>query len=244
MKKKINTLRQHKIEIENNRKIWKKKKLIREIYSNYFRMLINEKKKGSILEIGSGMGNIKKIEKDVITSDLFKNINIDKVEDIYNLSFKSNKIDNIIFIDVLHHIEFPKNAFEEMHRILKKNGRVVMLEPSMGLIPRLIFKLFHHEPNGFNFKLNWFKKKNITKRYFAAQSIPWRLFVLKEKKLTNFKIRKISLFSDFKYLASGGFSHKSFYPYSSLYFIKLLDKLLTLISSKLFSARMLVVLEK
>ena len=45
-------------------------------------------------------------------------------------------------------------------------------------------------------------------------------------------------------IGSGGFSYKSFYPFSFFYYIKIIDKILTKISSYLFAARMLVVLEK
>jgi hypothetical protein len=97
-------------------------------------------------------------------------------------------------------------------------------------------------------KIKW---NNIPKRipssnqYFAAQSIPWRAFFLKELNLkSKYKIKFIKPFSDFAFLLSGGYSYKALYPKILYSFIKLIDKILTFISIRIFSARMLIVLEK
>ena len=233
-----------------NRKIYKKKELIKIIYNNYY---INIKKyiyisNKKILELGSGGGNIKKVIKKCITSDQFKKENIDRIENIYKINFKKNSISNIILIDVFHHLQFPSLALKEIHRVLIKNGRIIMMEPAMGLIPRIIYKIFHYEPNEFNLKIDWNnipKKIPSSNKYFAAQSMPWRAFFLKELNLrSKYKIKLIRPFSDFAFLLSGGYSYKAFYPKFLYPFIKLIDKILTCISITTFSARMLIVLEK
>jgi SAM-dependent methyltransferase len=234
-----------------NRKIYKNKDLIKIIYNNYYKNIkkniyLSDKKK--ILELGSGGGNIKKVIKECITSDQFKNENIDRIENIYNINFKKNSISNIILIDVFHHLQFPGLALKEIHRVLIKNGIIIMVEPAMGFIPRIIYKIFHYEPNGFNLKINWNntpKKIPSLNQYFAAQSLPWRAFFLKELNLrSKYKIKLIKPFSDFAFLLSGGYSYKAFYPKFLYSLIKLIDKILTSISIKIFSARMLIVLEK
>ena len=234
-----------------NRKIYQNKELIKIIYSNYYKKIkkniyVSDKKK--TLELGSGGGNIKKVIKECITSDQFKNENIDRIENIYNINFKKNSISNIILIDVFHHLQFPGLALKEIHRVLIKNGRIIMVEPAMGFIPRIVYKIFHYEPNGFNLKINWNdtpKKIPSLNQYFAAQSMPWRAFLLKELNLrSRYKIKLIKPFSDFAFLLSGGYSYKAFYPKFLYSFIKLIDKILTYISIRIFSARMLIVLEK
>jgi hypothetical protein len=233
-------------------KVYNKKLLIKFIYRDYYiriKKLIYKKNKYPILELGSGSGNIKKIIPKCITSDQFKKKNIDKIINIYNINYNNNYISNIILIDVFHHLKFPGFALNKMSKLLIKKGRIIMLEPAMGLIPRIIYKIFHFEPNGFNEDINWngapsnlYKKKE----YFAAQSLPWRAFVKKELNLNNkFKIKTVKPLSDFSFLLSGGqSSFVSFYPVSFYPIIKYIDKILTKISIKLFSARMLIVLEK
>ena len=241
----------HKKIDSENRKTYQNKDLIKIIYNNYYKKIkeniyLSDKKK--ILELGSGGGNIKKIIQNCITSDQFKNENIDRIENIYKINFKKNSVSNIILIDVFHHLQFPNLALKEIHRVLIKNGRIIMIEPAMGFIPRIIFKIFHYEPNGFNLKINWNhipKKIPYLNQYFAAQSLPWRAFFLKELNLrSKYKIKLIKPFSDFAFLLSGGYSYKAFYPKFLYSLIKLIDKILTSISIKIFSARMLIVLEK
>ena len=234
-----------------NRKIYQNKDLIKIIYNNYYKNIkkniyLSDKKK--ILELGSGGGNIKKVIKECITSDQFKNKNIDRIENIYKINFKKNSISNIILIDVFHHLQFPSLALKEIHKVLIKNGRIIMVEPAMGYIPRIVYKIFHYEPNGFNLKIKWNnipKKIPSSNQYFSAQSMPWRAFFLKELNLkSKYKIKSIRPFSDFAFLLSGGYSYKALYPKFLYSFIKLIDKMLTCISIKIFSARMLIVLEK
>ena len=234
-----------------NRKIYQNKDLIKIIYNNYYKNIkkniyLSDKKK--ILELGSGGGNIKKVIKECITSDQFKNKNIDRIENIYKINFKKNSISNIILIDVFHHLQFPSLALKEIHKVLIKNGRIIMVEPAMGLIPRIVYKIFHYEPNGFNLRIKWNnipKKIPLSNQYFAAQSIPWRAFFLKELNLkSKYSIKLIKPFSDFAFLLSGGYSYKALYPKILYSLIKLIDKILTSISIRIFSARMLIVLEK
>ena len=241
----------HKKIDSENRKTYQNKDLIKINYNNYYKKIkeniyLSDKKK--ILELGSGGGNIKKIIQNCITSDQFKNENIDRIENIYKINFKKNSVSNIILIDVFHHLQFPNLALKEIHRVLIKNGRIIMIEPAMGFIPRIIFKIFHYEPNGFNLKINWNhipKKIPYLNQYFAAQSLPWRAFFLKELNLrSKYKIKLIKPFSDFAFLLSGGYSYKAFYPKFLYSLIKLIDKILTSISIRIFSARMLIVLEK
>ena len=234
-----------------NRKIYQNKDLIKIIYNNYYKNIkkniyLSDKKK--ILELGSGGGNIKKVIKECITSDQFKNKNIDRIENIYKINFKKDSISNIILIDVFHHLQFPSLALKEIHRVLIKNGRIIMVEPAMGFIPRIVYKIFHYEPNGFNLRIKWNdipKKIPLSNQYFAAQSMPWRAFFLKELNLkSKYSIKLIKPFSDFAFLLSGGYSYKALYPKILYSLIKLIDKILTSISIRIFSARMLIVLEK
>ncbi len=238
---------------KKNRGIFKEKKLLKLIYGDYFKIIkknLSSKNKTKTLEIGSS-GFIKETIPFCTTSNLQKEKNnklIDICENVYNLKQKKNFLSNIIMVDIFHHLKFPRLALNNMHKVLRKGGRIIMIEPAMGIIPRVIYKFFHHEPNGFNIKIKWDDlPKKIPKKnsYFAAQSITWRAFHNKELDLRkDFKVKKVHCFSDFAYLGSGGFSYKSFYPFSFFYYIKIIDKILTKISSYLFAARMLVVLEK
>jgi hypothetical protein len=57
------SLEQHNIEISENRDLWEKKPLLHKVYSEFYREItlrVNPAHPGLIVELGSGMGNIKK----------------------------------------------------------------------------------------------------------------------------------------------------------------------------------------
>jgi SAM-dependent methyltransferase len=241
----------HKTISKEIKYVFKKKNIIKLIYNNYYLLIKNNLLKNNkypILEIGSGGGYIKKLIPKCITSELFKNRGIDRIENIYKIEFENNSLSNIILIDVFHHLEFPLIALNEIKRVLIKRGRLIMIEPAMGLIPRIIYKIFHYEPNGFDIKINRHERlssKFKIKKYFSSQSYAWRIFFLNEINIgKNFKKIKIVPFSDFAFLLSGGHSYRSFYPEIFYPFIKYIDKILSIVSLRIFSSRMLIVIEK
>lgn len=235
----------------NNKNILiiKSKKLLQKIYMNYFELAkanINDVNSSKILEIGSGPGLIKSVIPNCITSDLFFNENLDRIENVYQTNFKSGELSDIIMIDVFHHIKHPLIALNELNRVLNKNGKLIMIEPSMGFLPRIIYKLFHKEPNAFNYKISeeTDRSKINMEEYFAAQSYPYRIFYKNEINFKKyFKLHYLNLFSDFAYLGSGGFGYNQFYPNTFYKYIKLIDNYLSKFP-KIFAARMIVVLEK
>jgi hypothetical protein len=119
----------------------------------------------------------------------------------------------------------------------------------MGIIPRAVYGLFHHEPLGFGEEISWEPPDSLNLAnapYFAAQARAWRIFREGEgaNHLAQWKVSECELWSDLAYLGSGGFSKPSLYPAFLLPYIERLDRRLTRIQKSIFSARMLVVLEK
>jgi SAM-dependent methyltransferase len=51
---------------------------------------------------------------------------VDRVEDVHCLKLKSNSIGTILFFDTLEHVENVHLALEEIHRVLKPGGMVIM----------------------------------------------------------------------------------------------------------------------
>ncbi|MBI2629026.1 class I SAM-dependent methyltransferase [Candidatus Pacearchaeota archaeon] len=50
--------------------------------------------------------------------------------DARNIPFKNNEFDQVIILDVLEHIKDHKGVLNEIYRILKKNGRLVISVPN------------------------------------------------------------------------------------------------------------------
>ena len=105
----------------------------------------------SVLEVGSGIGNISKflasLNKMLVLTDIREKylellrrrfISNPKVKVIShnicstNLSeISSFKIDTVLCINVLEHIRDDEAALENIHKILEKNGRLIVIVPAL-----------------------------------------------------------------------------------------------------------------
>lgn len=135
----------------------------RELYKNYLTrafwdirdraVISNIANREIILDLGCGEGItleklIKKFPKSkCIGVDLeFENVSLSKsydlpviCGDIRRLMFRSNSIDCCIMLDVIEHLEQPEVVLLEVHRVLKKDGLLLVVFPNdlMYLIARL-----------------------------------------------------------------------------------------------------------
>jgi SAM-dependent methyltransferase len=245
----LETNERHAREIHANKAAWEKKPVIRKLYTQFYqriaRHLLPEDGKLTV-ELGSGLGNIKSVLPTCITTDLFNNPWIDQVESAYSLSFPENSIRNLILMDVWHHLQYPGTALREFERVLAPNGRIILVEPAMGLLGRLVFGLFHPEPIGWNKSIEWFAPEDVDLSdtpYFTAQANCWKM--VRDglpKELKNWAISRVETFASLSYAASGGFSGPQLYPSLLLPLIQRMDVLMDKLPS-LFATRMLVVLE-
>lgn len=162
-----------------------------------------------ILEIGSGAGFIKEIIPNTITSEIISLEGIDIQLDATNLNFENNSLDAILLLNVFHHISDPEKFLYESKRVLKKNGKILMIEPANTWFSRIIYKNFHHED--FDELSNWYLEKG-GRLSTSNQALPFiifeRDFEIFKKKFPDLLIFKKFKFKPIHYLFSGGFTYK------------------------------------
>jgi SAM-dependent methyltransferase len=242
---------QHNVEIQANAQYWQRKPLLQKIYRDFYREIAKDLRRdlpGHTVEIGSGIGNLKSVMPEALATDIFPNPWLDQVENAYALSFKDNSVANLILFDVWHHLEYPGSALAEFHRVLEPRGRLIIFDPAMGILGRLVYGLFHHEPLALGDEIRWrapddFSPEDIT--YYAAQGNAERVFFSEVFRdyLSDWRMVRQSRFSSISYIASGGFSRPQLYP-SALYpAMRVLDRMASHIPAA-FATRLLVVLEK
>lgn len=216
--------------LEQDKDLIKQKKILHNIYVDFYNMLHPRKvPHGPIVEIGSGGGFLKEIIPDVVTSDVIAGPGIDKVFFAEKMPFKKNSVSAFVMIDVLHHIKDSEKAFHEMERCLKVNGKIIMIEPFKSLWGYFIYKYLHYEY--FNPNAGW-EVKGKGRMSDSNTALPWIIFVrdrkIFEKKFPNLKIKKVEGHSPFRYLLSGGLTKPQFVPTAFYPFIKFTeDKLLS-----------------
>jgi len=221
-------LAQHQAEIQQNLRRWEAKPLLQRIYAGFYDRivaLIDERMPGRIVEIGSGIGNLKSRLPDALATDLFSNSWLDLVCDGYELPFRSGSVSHLVLFDVFHHLEAPNAFLKEARRVLVRGGRVILFEPFISACSFPVYGLLHHEP------IRW--RKNISEQtalprprsYYAAQGNATRLFFKREiaNWPADWKIFHAEAFSAFHYLLSGGFSKPAMYPAGLLETMRRLD---------------------
>jgi SAM-dependent methyltransferase len=239
----------HNAEIHENRRHWERKPLLREVYRCFYREIAKALEfvpPGDILECGSGIGNIKSVLPNAITSDLFPNPWLDRIENVYALSYPDKSLSAVVLFDVFHHLQYPGTALSEINRVLKKDGKLIIFEPSMGIIGRFVLGAFHHEPLALDKKITWQAPKQfsaIKMEYYAAQGNAWRIFSgeVYQKKCVPPTLLYIKYFPALSWIMTGGFRGTALCGLPCKKILYFLDIILT-ITAKFWSSRMLIVL--
>jgi SAM-dependent methyltransferase len=242
---------QHNREIQANAEHWRRKPLLQKIYRDFYAEIAGELRHdlpGETVEIGSGIGNLKTVMPEALATDIFPNPWLDRIENAYALTFENESVANLILFDVWHHLQYPGTVLAEFWRVLARGGRLIIFDPAMGMLGRIVYRVFHHEPLGLRKELQWwappdFRSNEMT--YYAAQANAHRVFVSDQyaAQLGDWRMVRRSLIAGIPYIASGGFSGPQLYPQSLLPVLRVIDRLASRVPA-VFATRLLVALEK
>jgi SAM-dependent methyltransferase len=243
-------LEQHQIEIEKNLEAWKNKPLLQNIYAGFYRRIlrhIDTTLPGAVVEIGSGIGNLKAHLPQALCTDLFPNPWLDAVCDGYELPFADATLSHLILFDVFHHLRRPRAFLNEARRVLSAQGRVILFEPFISMASFPVYGLLHHEPVAWKQPIDFGGQYPRPRDYYAAQGNATRLFFggkpIDPDWLRGWKVAHAEAFSAFSYLLSGGYSKPAMYPAAMLGVLGRIDALLSF-SPSCFGARCLVELRQ
>jgi SAM-dependent methyltransferase len=235
---------QHQMEILKNKQAWESKRLLRTIYESFYNQiiaLIDPSLQGKIVELGSGVGNLKSALPHALCTDLFPNPWLDAVCSAYAMPFENGSVSHLVLFDVFHHLERPNAFFKEARRVLTSNGRVIIFEPFISATSRAVYGLFHHEPIAWNTPIHYSDEPPSEDRYYAAQGNATRLFfrLKAETWLSGWKVFSQQPIVSYSYLLSGGYSKPAMYPEAALPMLQIIDSMLERWPS-LFAARCLI----
>lgn len=208
------------------------------------------------IEVGSGTGFAKDYikNKNFKLTDLSSDPHLDyKNIDAQDTKFDDESFDYVIASNMIHHIPYPVKFFKEMHRILKKKGKLLIFEPYSSVVTQSITIIMRHE--GFDFTVNvWDEKEPKSDESDVwSGNIAVSNLIFDDKSLFN---KKLGKYFSFEYeelseclifLNSGGVTSKTFYIPMNNFFMKILDfidKILIKISPNIFCMGRKIVLIK
>lgn len=227
--------------------------LLKERFS-WMNEFINENEAG--IEVGAAAGFSKKFikSKNFKISDYSDHPHLDfKNIDAQNTGFKDDEFDFVIASNMIHHLPYPLKFFNEMNRILKKGGKLIIFDAHCSVLLQLVLIIMKHE--GFDFTKDvWSLKEPSTDDndlWSGNSAIPYLIFnnkkIFAEKLGSKFNIKKLKICECLLFLNSGGVSSKTFYiplNFFFLKFIKYFDRFLSFLFPKIFSLAYKIVLEK
>lgn len=229
------------------RAIWTSKPALRTIYTDYYRRIVSACRTGRTIEIGGGSGNLKQFWPDTISTDLVPAPWLDVAADAQALPFADNCIENIVGVDVLHHIAHPRRFFTEAARVLRPGGRIALIEPAITPGSYIFYKYLHPEP--VRYVADPLAGAAGSRDPFDSnQAIPTLLFGRAHAAfrqafptLALIERRYISLLA---YPLSGGFRRWSLVPGTLTSPILALERVIEGVLGPLLAFRLMVVLEK
>tara|TARA_Y100000590_G_scaffold27821_1_gene31145 strand:+ start:284 stop:1087 length:804 start_codon:yes stop_codon:yes gene_type:complete len=214
------------------------------------------KKEDNGLEVGAGPGLSKEFIKsnNLKISDFAEHKHLDyKNIDAQDTKFKENSYDFIIASNMIHHVPYPIKFFKEMHRILKKDGKLIIQDANCSIVFQIITMIMKHE--GFDFTKDvWSETIPVTdeKDLWAGNiAVPHLIFdnnnIFNKKLGSLFEIEYENFTECLIFLNSGGVCSKTFYIPLNNFLLNILDKVdnsLTKMLPKIFAMARQLVLKK
>ncbi len=231
-------------QVREHRDVWNRKPILRRIYKRWYAAIKAEALPGKTLEVGGGGGHLKEHWPEIISSDIVHAPWLDFQADCLALPFRDATFDNVVGVDIIHHLFNPDTAMKEIARVLRPGGRAIFFEPYVSLFSGWVRGRFHHEKQDLARDVIYGADKRPEE---ANLAIPTRLFVRNRRRFSsrfaNLGIRRVVLSDMLAYPLTRGFGAPNLLPEA---IIALIDRLEPWFSplAGLLGFKMLVVLEK
>jgi SAM-dependent methyltransferase len=190
------------------------------VFRGFYDYCINTDKKyfqgsGQRIEIGAGVSFFKNIYPEIVSTDIKKADNLDRVLDALDMDLNDNSVRAFYGLNCFHHFPEPRKFFSELQRTLVKGGGCVLIEPYYGPIAAKMYKnLFDTETFDKN-QESWESESGYM--LGANQALSYIVFVRDKKKFEKeypgLEIVRIKVMNNYlRYLISGGLNFRSLLP--------------------------------
>lgn len=227
--------------------------IINKRYS-FIKKYIDKNERGVEFGAGAGLSKIFLKEYNIIVTDFCDSEWLDiKNIDAQSSDFDDCSYDYIIMSNVLHHLDKPKLFFNESNRILKKGGRIIIIEPFSSILFKLLLKIKKHEQINYNIHplSDCYSLKEIAISDADGNNAVGEMLFSDTNDFQNFypdfEIIHKSFEECFVFINSGGQYVRSPYvpmPSFLLKFMDITDKVLIFLWKKMFALGLYIVIKK
>jgi SAM-dependent methyltransferase len=208
-------------EIENRAVVWENKRALRRIYQRWHGDIRSACVDGATLEIGGGSGQLKEYWPEVLTTDLVGSPHVDVCADCLSLPFSASSFDNIVGIDILHHVADLDTAMKELARTVRHGGRLVFVEPYVSMFSGLVRNLFHQEKSDLKVENIFGPSKNPEDGNLAIPTkVFWREKNVFENRFPFLRLVRTTRSDVIAYPLTGGFGRANLFPEAALNLIR------------------------
>jgi len=131
-----------------------------------------------VLNIGAGgdigktlMRHAARQQFQVVALDIDEQRHPDIAGDICAYDFKGQQFDTIVMAEILEHIHSPHLALENVHRVLKDSGRLILTVPFIFPIHDQPYDYYRYTRYGLAYLLRHFRDVSITERNSWTETI-------------------------------------------------------------------------
>jgi SAM-dependent methyltransferase len=236
---------------EDHRRSWRENAALQALYRGWYgrvRDLLPPPALGPWIELGSGPGFAKEIIPELALTDVVQAPWHDREVAAEALPWPDGSLGAIVLFDVLHHLPEPTTFFAEAVRALRPGGRIVMCEPYVSPVSRVIYGLFHEERLDFSADPLGDARARGADPFDGNQAVPTTLFFKRradlERRFPALRVRSVERLAGLAYAASGGFSRPPLLPLPLWRRLLALEDLLPAQAFRLFGFRLLAVIER
>jgi SAM-dependent methyltransferase len=141
----------HREIVEDAIKI-RKNTLLEEIYKDIYSRIVAEipaDKYPRLLELGSGGGFFRDFAPHCITSECVDVPGIDRVVDACRIGdcFAADTLDAVAGFNVFHHLPHSAGLLSGVSHVLRRGGRLCLVEPWFTPFGQWFYRAIHHEPS-------------------------------------------------------------------------------------------------
>lgn len=239
-------------ELERQR-VNSKKSAVNHYYRWLYRKIeINLSDSGKIIEIGAGNGMSNDFIKggDILRTEFMKDVPQYVIGgiDATNLPFEDNYFSSAFAVDAIHHIPDSLKAINELLRVTKIGGKIVLVEPYVSLFSYPIYKIFHNERTNFRLKPSNYGNWVSAAPGDGNQGLTQNLLKCMKRAALPLKYSNVEIttefISPFSFFATGGLSNPLPVPRKLISIILKIENQIPNQILRIIGSRMIIVIQK